>query len=88
MSGPIEYSLNQATEEEIANHLSRCDADFVPPLSGRVEISSYAHKIAGNATRFEAWAGGALVGLVAAYCNDSERRSAYITTVKIGRAHV
>ena len=85
MSGPIEYSLNQATEEEIANHLSRCDADFVPPLSGRVEISSYAHKIAGNATRFEAWEGGALVGLVAVYCNDSERRSAYITTVSVLR---
>ena len=86
MSGVIEFSLNQATEAEIANHLSRCDVDFVPPLSGRIEISSYAHKIAGNAMRFEAWAGGALVGLVAVYCNDGERRSAYITTVSVLQA--
>lgn len=83
MSGQIEFCLNKASEAEIADHLLRCDADFVPPLSGRVEISRYAHKIAGNATRFEAWAGGALVGLVAAYCNGSERRAAYITSVSV-----
>ncbi len=83
MTKPVEFCLNKATKEEIANHLSRCDVDFVPPLSGRVDISNYAHKIVGNATRFEAWADGALVGLVAAYCNDSERRTAYITSVSV-----
>ena len=85
MSGPVEFFLNKASQNEIADHLLRCDADFVPPLSGRVEIRSYAHKITNNATRFEAWAGGALIGMVAAYCNDSERRPAYITSVSVLR---
>lgn len=85
MSAQIEFRLNKATAAEIAGHLSLCDADFVPPLSGRIEIGSYANKIAGKATRFEAWANGALVGLVAAYCNDSERRTAYITSVSVLR---
>lgn len=83
MSAAVEYLSNNASEAEIAEHLSRCDADFVPPLSGRVEISDYAQKIASKATRFEAWSGGTLVGLVAAYCNDQEKRVAYITSVSV-----
>ncbi len=85
MSETVEYRLNSASEVEIAEHLSRCDTAFVPPLSGRVEISDYAQKIASKATRFEAWSGGTLVGLVAAYCNDHEKRIAYITSVSVLR---
>lgn len=86
MSTAVEYLLNKASEAEIANHLLLCDADFVPPLSGRVEITDYAQKIASNATRFEAWTGGTLIGLVAAYCNDQEKRIAYITSVSVLKA--
>lgn len=85
MSVAIEFGLNRASEGEIAEHLSHCDADFVPPLSDRVEINDYAKKIASNATRFEAWSGGRLVGLVATYCNDWEKRIAYITSVSLLR---
>lgn len=85
MSAEVEICMNQANAAEIADHLYRCDADFMPPLSDRVEIGSYARKIANKATRFEAWAGDDLVGLVAAYCNDSERRVAYITSVSVLR---
>lgn len=83
MSRQVEFCMNHATEAEIANHLSHCDADFVPSLSGRVDIGGYAHKIAAKATRFEAWVEGVLVGLMAAYCNDSERRVAFITSVSV-----
>lgn len=79
----IEYLSNRAIEKEIAEYLSLCDADFLPPLSSRVEINGYAKKIISNATRFEAWSGGALIGLVAAYCNDKQRHSAYITSVSV-----
>ncbi|MDO8310644.1 MAG: GNAT family N-acetyltransferase [Sideroxyarcus sp.] len=85
MSAEVEYLSNKASEAEIAEHLLKSDADFVPPLSGRVEISGYARKIASKAMRFEAWSGGALVGLVAAYCNDQEKRIAYITSVSVLR---
>lgn len=85
MSEAIEFGLNKASEAQIAEHLLRCDADFVPPLSDRVEINDYAKKITSKATRFEAWSGDKLVGLVAAYCNDWEQRIAYITSVSVSR---
>lgn len=83
MSIVVEYLSNKASETEIAEHLSRCDADFIPPLSGRVEINNYAKKIIDNAARFEAWFGNRLIGLVAAYFNDEEGHIAYITSVSI-----
>lgn len=86
MNASIEYLLNTASVAEIAEHLLCCDADFVPPLSGRVEIKDYAKKIKSKAFRFEAWSGGTLVGLVAAYCNDQEKRIAYITSVSVLKA--
>jgi GNAT superfamily N-acetyltransferase/SAM-dependent methyltransferase len=83
MSAVDEYLSNKASAEEIAEHLSCCDADFVPRLSGRVEIKDYAKKIVSRATRFEAWSGGILVGLAAVYCNDLESRIAYITSFSV-----
>lgn len=83
MIASMEYLLNKATAAEIGEHLARCDSDFVPPLSGRVGIKDFAQKIVNNATRLEAWSGSTLVGLVAAYCNDKERRIAYITSVSV-----
>ncbi len=81
----IEYQLNKATEAEIAKCLRRGSADFVPPLHSRVEISGYAKKIACKAMRFEAWSDGSLIGLVAAYCNDTEARLAFVTSVNVLR---
>lgn len=77
------YRMNCATTAQIAEHLTRCDADFVPILSSRVDIDAYASKIASNAVRFEAWIGPELVGMVAAYCNDRTRAIAYITSVSV-----
>lgn len=85
MTQVVEYQLNKASVVEIAEFLKKSDADFVPLLSSRVEISDYANKIASKATRFEAWSGGKLIGLVAAYCNDLEKRIAFITSVNVLR---
>ena len=86
MNASIEFLLNKASTELIAEHLLRCDVDFVPPLSGRVQIQDYAQKISANATRFEAWSGGVLIGLVAAYCNDRVKHTVYITSVSLLKA--
>jgi ribosomal protein S18 acetylase RimI-like enzyme len=80
---PVAYSINTASVEQIGRHLRRCDAQFVPVLSGRVEIEPYAEKISAHAARFEAWAGDELIGLVAAYCNDAQRRFSHITSVSV-----
>lgn len=83
MDEPIEFCVNRASVSQLVAHLSHCDVDFVPPLSGRVNIESYAQKIANTAIRFEAWAGGELAGLVAAYCNDDSGHVAFITSVSV-----
>ena len=83
MSAVVEYLSNKASAAEIAEHLRTCDTDFMPPLSGRIEISDYTQKILSKAMRFEAWSSDRLVGLVAAYCNDQETRIAYITSVSV-----
>lgn len=83
MNVAVDYLTNRASEAEITEHLLCCDADFVPTLSERVEIPSYAQKIVNKATRFEAWSNSTLVGLVAAYCNDQETRVAHITSVSV-----
>lgn len=88
MNLEIEYLINKASLTEITEHLLSCDADFVPRLSARVNIKAYAKRIAGNAIRIEAWTSGTLIGLVAVYCNDLERGTAYITSVSVLRAWV
>lgn len=79
----LEISLNKASVEQIAAHLLACDPVFVPPLNGRVDIGSYASKIAEKSTRFEGWVEGELVGLVAVYCNETANPLAYITSVSV-----
>jgi len=79
----VKFLLNKASEAEIAEHLLNCDTDFVPPLSERVEVKDYAKKIVQKASRFEAWSGPTLVGIVAVYCNDQATGIAYITSVSV-----
>ena len=88
MKKSVEYHLNKATVPVIVDHLLHCDDDFIPPLSNRVKINDYAIKISSKATRFEAWSGGRLVGFVAAYCNNSDTRMAFITTVSVLKARM
>lgn len=83
MRRSLRFELDKAGEAQIAAHLCACDAAFVPPLTGRVDIAEYARKIAGKALRFEAWADSELVGLVAAYCNVPDKRTAFITSVSV-----
>lgn len=83
MSAVVEYLSNKASAVEIAKHLRTCDTDFMPPLSGRVDINDYVQKMLSKAMRFEAWSSDRLIGLVAAYCNDQETRIAYITSVSV-----
>lgn len=83
MSESAEFLVNHSGVIELAAHLARCDDAFIPPLAQRVDIDAYARKLVDNATRFEAWHGMELVGLVAAYCNDPQRRAAFITSVSV-----
>ncbi len=85
MSGQVKFGLNEASKEQVVEHLRVCDNDFVPPLSERIKIEKYAAKIEQKAIRFEAWFNSKLIGLVAAYFNDQEKQSAFITSVSVLR---
>jgi len=85
MSDALIYRIDTATVNEIEEHLRQADEDFVPPLSGRVEIAAYASKLAAKAVRFEAWASGRLVGLIAVYCNDPASETAYVSSVSVSK---
>ena len=77
-----EQQLNAATEQDIVDHLSLCDATFAPPLSQRVDIGDYAAKLSANAMRFEAWNDETLIGLVAAYPDQPHGRM-FISNVSV-----
>ncbi|GAA3099246.1 GNAT family N-acetyltransferase [Rhizobium viscosum] len=79
----IRNTLGCASAKEIAEHLLICDNAFVPRLSSRTDIARYAHKVFSNAQCFEAWAEDILVGLVAAYCDNHETNTAFITNVSV-----
>jgi ribosomal protein S18 acetylase RimI-like enzyme len=81
----ITWSENKATEQELLIHLQECNEDFVPPLDHKVDLADYAGKIFRHAINFEAWDGGHLCGLIAAYLNDPKRETGFITNVSVTR---
>lgn len=85
VSDPMEldFDQNRADPGIIAAHLLACDAQFVPQLSARVNLTAYSAKMAAQAVKFEAWAADRLVGLVAGYANDPELKKSFISNVSV-----
>ncbi len=79
----LSFRQSTASADAVGAHLWACDAAFVPKLSEGLDIDAYAEKIVRHAITFEAWQEGLLVGLVAAYINDVERRISYVTNVTV-----
>ena len=79
----VSYCLGQAKIEDVTVHLQRCDDQFIPSLSSRLDIIKYATKIVENANTFEAWVDDELVGLIATYCNSPDRKVAFVTSVSV-----
>jgi len=83
----VVLAQDRAQAADVLAHLRACDDRFVPRLSSRVDLGSYAQKIARHASRCEAWQGDKLVGLVAIYANDLEHRIAHVTSVSVLAGH-
>ena len=77
----IQYTINTSTALQVFNHLKNCDDKFISGLSAKVDLKKYAEKIHNNAVTFEAWKDDELVGLVAAYINNIQTKTAFITNV-------
>jgi ribosomal protein S18 acetylase RimI-like enzyme len=79
----ITYQTKTATEKNIFLHLTDCDNNFTPPLSERTDLGAYAKKLFEKAVTFEAWSDNYLIGLIAAYLNPDDKRSAFITNISV-----
>lgn len=77
----ILYKQDKANADQVLNHLMNCDDEFIETLGKKVDIKAYSMKIVHNSVTFEAWENEALVSLIAAYFNDPEKKSGYITNV-------
>ncbi len=84
----LKYTEGMAFEQEIYSHLMKCNENFIPPLEKKVNIQEYSTKIFEKAVTFEAWNGDTLVGLVAAYFNDPDGQTGYITSVSTISAYM
>lgn len=67
----ITYTISESNKDELNELLHLCDENFTPKLSQRVNIKDYSEKIFNNAVRFEAWKNKKLIGLIAAYFNQT-----------------
>jgi GNAT superfamily N-acetyltransferase len=79
----ISYKVKKANATDIFDHLKACNDNFIPPLDQKVDLKLYAQKIMDHAITFEAWENNILTGLVAAYLNDEEKRTGFITSVSV-----
>ncbi|MDP3921145.1 MAG: GNAT family N-acetyltransferase [Candidatus Omnitrophota bacterium] len=77
----LKYTEGTASKQDIYSHLMTCDENFISRLKEKVNIQDYSGKISEKAVTFEAWGGDALAGLVAAYLNDPNTQTGYITSV-------
>lgn len=75
------FNRNLSNASNIEEHLLACDDSFKPRLSSYVKIKEYSRKIFDNAIRFEAWSDNKIVGLLACYFNDPQKKCGHITNV-------
>lgn len=72
-----------ADANALVAHFLACGGDFLAKLQARVDLEDYANKLCAHAQRFEAYAAGVLIGLVAVYANDQLRQIAFISNVSV-----
>jgi len=66
-------------KEILLSLLQEINEEFDPILSNVVDLSTYADKIASRAEIISIIENSVIKALIAVYCNDPEKRNAYIT---------
>lgn len=79
----LSYRFKKASSDDIIEHLNKCTNDFNPPLNKCVNIIEYGGKIYNKTLTFECWNKNKLIGLIAAYFNDFETNTGFITNVSV-----
>lgn len=83
----MKICIDTISRAQLEEYLHRCDADFEPALSMRVDLVAYCGKIFEHATKIEAWNDDTLAGLMAVYVNNKTRDFAFITLVHVFREY-
>jgi ribosomal protein S18 acetylase RimI-like enzyme len=81
------FAENTAPQPQLVSLLKACDASFMPPLSDRVDIDSYATKLFNRAERIEAWFQSELVGLLGIYLTAAGAGAGFISNVCVHPSH-
>lgn len=76
----INYKSNNSTADQIYSHFNKCENLFIEKLEQRIDLKQYSFKLAEKATRFEAWNGNNLIGIIALYIDENY---GYITNVSV-----
>ena len=78
--------MNKSTLAHIRNHLEVCKNNFIPKLTAYVNLTEYSQKIFLSADKFERFEDNELIGLIAAYPNET-KKIAFITNVSVDKTH-
>ena len=84
----MHFTIERSSDEgRIEAFLSENDAQFVPPLSSRVDINQYSIKLARSAVNWFATARGHDVAHAAMYANDATGRQAFVSSLAVAAQH-
>jgi ribosomal protein S18 acetylase RimI-like enzyme len=68
---------------DVQSILSEIDDEFSPKLTSHLDLAAYAEKITRLSTVFSIHERGYCRAFAAVYCNDCERRVAYMTMIAV-----
>jgi ribosomal protein S18 acetylase RimI-like enzyme len=81
----ITIEIRHLTSSIISAYLLENDQIFIPPLSQRLNIRSYADKLSTYGVHFCAIYNDLMVGFLGCYINDPLKNTAYISTFSVSR---
>jgi len=81
----VEYLIGNKiiSIEDIKSFLLKCNNDFFPELSTRVNIPDYASKLYNNSILIVAKANNKQIGLTAFYANNFEEYKAFLSNINV-----
>lgn len=77
----IVFNNGSLSGKELFDFLNKCDKQFSPLLSSRLNLEYYSQKLIQNAIIINAKMNNEVIGLIAFYTNQSKLRFAFISLI-------
>lgn len=75
------YEVNGLSAKDLYRFLIKCDIQFFPQLSSRVNLSEYSEKLFHNSTIINAKKNNEIIGIIAFYVNDNSIDYGFISLI-------